>query len=101
MRIMSLPSEHGRHSRPPYIFDLSQNAQLIVNHHVMVSRMALLDIIQLALLVDVDQDVAIHRFTNPRPFDLERLEDDVAVRQHRRAAPPLDMSDRVERVWKE
>jgi hypothetical protein len=52
-----------------------------VHEHVVTGRVALLDVVQLPLLVDVDEHVALDRLEQPGTLDLARLEDHVAVGQ--------------------
>ena len=68
---------------------------------VVLRRVAPLDVVELLLLVDVDQDVAVDGVEQPRALDLARLEDDVAVREDHRRAPGARMLDDVERLGKE
>jgi len=62
---------------------------------------ALLDVVQLLVFVDIDEDAAFDRVEQPRPLDLARLEDDVAVGEDDRWAPLGEVIDRVERPREE
>src|SRR5205807_10385546 len=61
-RVMALTHEHGRHSRSPDFFDRSQNAQLVVNEHVMFGRATALDIIEFLLFVHINQHAPLDGF---------------------------------------
>src|SRR5205807_1712559 len=73
----------------------------VVHQHVVLGRVAPLDVVELTLLVDVDQDVAVHRLGQTRALDLARLEDRVAVGQDGRRSPGAEALQDVERVWVE
>jgi len=48
----------------------------------------LLDLVELALLVDVDEDVPVHRLVEPGALAPARLEDGIAV-EHDDRRPPF------------
>ena len=67
---MPLSRENGRYARAPRLLDISEDAQLVVHHDVMLCRVAAHDILQLKLFVNVDEDVALDRlgrFLSVRP----------------------------------
>ena len=66
---------------PQAFFDCGQNSRHVVDQDVMAGRIALLDVIELLLFVDVDQHAALDRLKDAGALDLARLEDDVAVGQ--------------------
>ena len=46
---------------PQIVLDGRQDAHLVVDEHVVIGRIAPLDVVELLLLVDVDEDVAARR----------------------------------------
>ena len=71
----------------PDLLDGGQDAELVVDQDVVLGRVAPLDVVELLLLVDVDQDVAVDGLEQARAMDLARLEDDVAVGEDDDGAP--------------
>lgn len=65
----------------PSLFDCGQNSRLVVDQDVMAGRIALLDVAEFLLFVDVDQYAALDRLKDAGALDLARLEDDVAIGQ--------------------
>ena len=98
---MPLPREHGRDATAPDFLDSRQDAQLVIDKHVAVCRIAFLNVIKLELFVDIDQHVAIHGCEQPGASDLERLENHVTVGQDYRAAISLHMINRIQSIGKE
>src|SRR5215472_11753617 len=64
----------------------------------MLGRIALLDVVQLLLLVNVNQHLAIDGFPQAGALDLARLEDHVAVGEDHARAQLLAVRDGVERT---
>ena len=96
MGIGPLPREHGRYALSPETLDCRQDAQLVIDDHVMVGRIAPLDIIQGFFLMDIDQHMSIHSIGQTCAFDFAGLEDDIAVGQDdswSKAAQPLQYRD--------
>src|SRR5262249_42418003 len=77
--VMALARKHRRQARAPDALDGGQDAQLVVDEHVVLGGMPSLDILELAFLVNVDEDTALHRVGEPRALDLAGLEDHIAV----------------------
>src|SRR4030095_7306633 len=96
-RVLPLAWEDRGDPVTPDILDRVQDPRLVVHENVMARGIALLDIIQRLLLVDVDQHVALHRLGDPGPLDLAGLEDNVAVRQDHGGAPGAEPLQDVER----
>lgn len=95
---MPLSRKNGRQARSPDFFHRVQDAKLVVYQNVMPSRVAILDVVQLPLLMDVDQDTAFDGLVQPGALDLPGLEDDIAVGQDDRLPPGLDPCDHVQRA---
>ena len=98
VRVMPLSRKDGRQARSPDFFHRVQDAKLVVHQNVMPSRVAILDVVQLPLLMDVDQDTAFDGLVQPGALDLPGLEDDIAVGQDDRLPPGLDPCDHVQRA---
>src|ERR1041385_1770729 len=62
-RVMALPGKDGSHLRAPDFLYFSQDADLVVNQHVMTGREAAFDILQLLFFMDIDQH-AVYGFSN-------------------------------------
>src|SRR6188472_3502484 len=77
--VVTLPNENSCYTRTPDFFHRGQDSQFVVHQNVMLSRIALLDIIELLLLVHVNQHASGDGIGQSRSTDLKRLENDVAV----------------------
>src|SRR6266849_10937373 len=97
-RVVPLPRQHGGDATRPHLLHCRQDPQLVVDQHVMVGRVALLDVVELAFLVYIDQDVPVHGLVQPRALELARLEDRVAVGQDDRGSPGTETLQHIERV---
>src|SRR4051794_9396877 len=89
VRVMPLARKDGRQPRSPDLFHRVQDAQLVVHEDVVSSRVAILDVVQLQLRMDVNQHTALDGLVQPGALDLPGLEDDVAVGQDDRLPPGL------------
>src|SRR5207253_322771 len=101
VRVVSLAREDGRQAVAPALLHRGQDAELVVDEHVVVRGEARLDVVELPLLVDVDQDAAVDRVEEPRALDLARLEDDIAVGQDDGRTERREMLEHVERAREE
>src|SRR5262249_55193272 len=61
---------------------VGQDTQFVVHKHVMFGRVALLDIVEFLLLVHVNEHTPGDSIGQSGATDLERLENDVAVREN-------------------
>ena len=61
VRVVPLPRKDRRHPGSPDLFHGGEDAQLVVDEHEPIGRVATRDVVELLLLVDVDEHVA------PRP----------------------------------
>src|SRR5436190_19931286 len=95
---MSLPNKNSSHTRAPDFFHGGQDTQFIVHQHIMFGGVALLDVIRFLLLVHINQHAPGDGIGQSRATDLERLENDVAVRENDRGTPLLDMLNHLDRV---
>ena len=93
-RVVALPGKHRRHPAAPDLLHRIQDAQLVVDQHVVLGRIEPRDVVQLVLLVDVDQHAVLERAPQARALHLARLEHRVAVRQDHRRAPVPRVSSR-------
>ena len=59
VRVVALPREDRGDSAFPHALHGAQDAQLVVHQDIVVRGIPLLDVVELALLVDVDQDVPV------------------------------------------
>ena len=62
MRIVALSHEDRGDAASPHALHGGQDASLVVHQDIVVSGMAPLDVVEFALLVDVDQDVPVDSF---------------------------------------
>ena len=60
-RVVALLGKDGGHSIAPGCLHGGEDAGLVVNEHVMSSRIAALNVLQLFLLVDVNENIAGQR----------------------------------------
>src|SRR5262245_42028084 len=64
--IMSLTRKHCGDTSPPDLLDRGQDAKLVVDENVVLSRIALFDVVQFPFLVNVNQDAATDRIEYAR-----------------------------------
>src|SRR5207244_2264113 len=81
----------------PNFLYLSENSRLVVHQNVVARGVALLDITELLLLVDVYQHISLDGLGDAGALDLARLENDVAVGQDNRPRPAAELLENVER----
>src|SRR6266513_984875 len=95
---MSLPNKNSSHTRAPDFFHGGEDTQFIVHQHIMFGGVALLDVIKFLLLVHINQHAPGDGIGQSRTTDLERLENDVAVRENDRRTPLLDVVNYLDGV---
>jgi len=98
VRVVTLPREDRGDSVLPYSLHGGQDAQLVVHQDIVVSGIPALDVVELALLVDVDQDVSVHDLLKSRALDLAWLKHRVAIGEDDRRSPSAEPFQNVERV---
>src|SRR4029077_15204086 len=74
VRVVSLAGEHGGDALAPRRLDGGAEPRLVVDEDVVIGGIPPLDVAQLALLVDVDEHVALDGLEQPGAMDLQRLE---------------------------
>src|SRR5262252_7813252 len=94
---LPLSRQHGGHPVAPNFLYLSENSRLVVHQNIVARGVAPLDIIELLLLVDVYQHVALDGLKDAGALDLARLKDDVAVGEDDRSRPAAKPLENVER----
>ena len=94
---MPLAYEHRRQACSQGFLHGREQVRFVVDHDIVVRRLATLDVIEAALLVQVDEHLAGDRVPDPRALDLAWLENDIAVRQHDRSTHGCQMSDGLAR----
>src|SRR2546422_4841143 len=70
VRVVALPREDRGDSALPGALRGGQDSELVVHQDVVVSGITPLDVVELALLVDIDQDAPVHDILKARAFDL-------------------------------
>ncbi len=80
--VVPLAHEHRRQLILQYCFHGRQQVRLVVDHDIVFGWIALLHMVEYALLVQVDHNPAFDRIPYSRALNFTRLEDDVAVRQN-------------------
>ena len=83
---MTLPRQDGGDPVPPDRPNRRKDAQFVVNEDIPLRRIEPFDVVQLLLLVNVDQDIAVESFPNARALNLAGLKDRVAIRQDHRGS---------------
>src|ERR1700730_13757279 len=97
MSKLPLPRQHCGHPVAPNFLYLSQNSRLVVHQNVAARGVALLDISQLLLLVDVYQHVSLDGLEDAGALDLARLEDDIPIGKDHRPRPASEALENIER----
>ena len=83
-RVVPLTHENGRQLRTERRLHRRQKIGLVVDHNIVLGRIAPLHMIEHFFLVHIDHDAALDGIPNARALDLARLKHDVAVGQHNR-----------------
>src|SRR5436305_7166551 len=71
--IVTLADEDSCDSGAPDCLYRREDAQLVVDEHIMFGGMALLDILEFIFFVNVNQDLAANGFEEARAIDFARL----------------------------
>ena len=98
---MALSYENSSDISAPNFLNGSQNAQFVVDQNVMVCRIALRDVLQLELFVDIDQHGSCESIIKSRPANLMWLKDDISVRKNYRHGALLDTIHDLKRIGKQ
>jgi hypothetical protein len=101
MSIVPLPWEHGGHPRAPDVLDCREDSDLVVDQHIVITRIPPLDIVEFLLFMNIDQHMAIHSLEKTGPFDFSWLEHHVPIRQDDRLSPLFHLFHRIERIRKQ
>src|SRR3954447_26493820 len=75
---LALPRQYSGNAVTPCTLHCCKNSRLVIDQHVMVSRIAPLDIVEFMLFVDIYQDTTLDRFEDAGSLYFARLKDDVA-----------------------
>src|SRR6516162_7072731 len=78
---MALAGEHRGEPLTPDLLHRREDAQLVIDHHVVPGRVTLLDRGEHLLLVQVDEHSPLDRIPQSRPLYLARLKYDIAIGQ--------------------
>src|SRR5271166_3459525 len=78
-RVVALLWENSGDPRAPGLLDRGQDVQFIIDHHVMVRRVARFHIRQFSFFVNVNEHTASDRFAEPGPVNFARLKNDIAI----------------------
>jgi len=84
---MALAWKNGRDVGAPEFLDLGQNAQLVVDQHVMIRRVPSFHVVEFAFFMNIDKHLSVHGLEQSRLLDLPWLKDDIAVRKELLAVP--------------
>ena len=76
---MALLRVNSRDPRSPQILGRGQNAQLVVDQHIVFGRIPRFYVVQFLLLMHIDQYVAIHCIKETGALDLVRLENRISI----------------------
>src|SRR5208283_2977041 len=97
-RIVALAREHRSYAFAPYPLDRSQDPNLIVHQNVVLRGVAVLDVVQFVLLVDVNQCGAVESFMQSCSADLLWLENHVSIGKDHRVSELFDVVYSVHRI---
>ncbi len=98
VRVVPLAGEDGGQALAPRLLDRGEDPDLVVDQHVVVGRVASLDVVELELLVDVDEHAPGDGSRQAGAFDLQRLKHDVAVGQDDGGPEAAGVRDDVQRA---
>jgi len=96
--VLALTRQYRSHPIAPDLLDRRQDPRLVVDQDIMVRRIALFHILELLLLMDVDQHMAVDRFRNSGALDLTRLKDDIPIGQNGGRPPAAEALEGIERL---
>ena len=99
--VMSLTRKDGREATAPGFLHGCQDAQLVVDQHIVLGRVAFFDVLQLLLLVNVDQHPALDGLEQAGAKHLARLKNHVAVGENDGRPQLANVFDRVHGAGKE
>src|SRR5918996_4196187 len=85
--ILALTRKYRGYAVIPDFLDRVQNARLVIDDDIVLSRVAPLDVIQRLFFVNIDEHVAVYSVEDAGAFDLARLKDHIAVRENHRLPP--------------
>ena len=94
IRECALAWKNRRDTVAPRRLEGAEDAQFVVDQHIMPCGISALDVVQCVLLVDIDQNPVVDGPAETRSLDLARLEERIAVGQNDRR-PPLRKSCRT------
>src|SRR5882762_800003 len=95
---MPLARKHGGQAPAPQLLHGGEDAQLVIDHDVVIGRKAPLDGIQHLLLVQVNEDSAVYRVPQARALHLARLENHIAVGEDDRGSETPATRERCQRT---
>ena len=78
---LALPRQDGSNAVTPHTLHSCQNSRLVVDQHVMASRITPLDVVEFMLFMDIYQNTTANRFEDAGSRDFARLEDDITIGQ--------------------
>lgn len=96
--VVPLTREDGRQAMLHDPLHGRENAQFVVDHHVMPRRIVALHGVEHLLLVDVDQHAAGNSSPKARALNLARLKDHVAIGQDHSAPEGVQALDDIKGV---
>ena len=91
-----MPWEDRRDPVSPRLLHRRQNPQLVIDQHIVVGGISPHHVVELLLLVDINEDVAVDGFLQPRALDLAGLKDRIAVREDHRRSPGVEALEHIE-----
>src|SRR4051794_5971941 len=95
---MALSEKDGRRSPIPAVLDGVEDAELVVHDHVMLGWVASFDILELAFLVDINEDVTVDRGPEARLPDLVWLEHRVSIGEDHGSSQPVQATQGLDRT---
>jgi len=94
---LSLPREHRGYTAAPGPLNSGEDTQLVVHQHVVLSGVAMFNVLERLLLVNIDEDIALDGFKDSGALHLARLEYHVAICENDCLAPFAESFQHLER----
>jgi hypothetical protein len=97
-RVVALPWEDSGDPLTPHLLDSIEDAQLIVDHYILLCRIKTLNLGEFFFLMDIDEHAVFEGRPESGAHNFSRLEHRIAVREDNRRTPLLDVAYGMKRA---
>src|SRR3954447_26655683 len=93
---LTLPRQYSGNAVTPHTLHCCQDSRLVIDQHIMVSRIASLNIVEFVLFVDVYQNTTVNCFEDTGSLYFARLKDNIAVGQYGGLSPGAQVLQHIQ-----